>query len=70
MSIDIEKFDKLPDAVKKEFQKTLLQWQEKLKIEKCQKNFLSFVKHVWPDFIEGYHHKEVAKKFNEIAEGK
>ena len=70
MSIDIEKFDKLPDPVKKEFQKTLLQWQEKLKVEKCQKNFLSFVKHVWPDFIEGYHHKEVAKKFNEIAEGK
>ena len=30
MSIDIEKFDKLPDAVKQEFQKTLLQWQEKL----------------------------------------
>ena len=70
MTIDIEKFDKLPDPVKKEFQKTLLQWQEKLKVEKCQKNFLSFVKHVWPDFIEGYHHKEVAKKFNEIAEGK
>ena len=70
MSIDIEKFHKLPDPVKKEFQKTLLQWQEKLKVEKCQKNFLSFVKHVWPDFIEGYHHKEVAKKFNEIAEGK
>ena len=70
MSIDIEKFDKLPDAVKKEFQKTLLQWQEKLKVEKCRKDFLSFVKHVWPDFIEGYHHKEVAKKFNEIAEGK
>ena len=34
MAIDIEKFDKLPDAVKQEFQKTLLQWQEKLKIEK------------------------------------
>ena len=21
-----------------------------------------FVKHVWPDFIEGRHHKDVAKK--------
>ena len=40
MSIDIEKFDKLPDPVKKEFQKTLLQWQEKLKVEKCQKNLM------------------------------
>jgi hypothetical protein len=29
-----------------------------------------FVKHVWPDFIEGDHHKIVAEKFNQIAEGK
>ena len=31
---------------------------------------MAFVKHVWPDFVEGRHHKDVAKKFNEIAEGK
>ena len=31
---------------------------------------MSFVKHVWPDFIEGSHHKIVAEKFNQIAEGK
>ena len=31
---------------------------------------MAFVKHVWPDFIEGKHHKQVAKKFNEIATGK
>ena len=31
---------------------------------------MSFVKHVWPDFIEGKHHKEIAKKFNELSNGK
>ena len=31
---------------------------------------MAFVKHVWPDFIEGSHHKQVAKKFNDIANGK
>jgi len=70
MSIDLEKFNKLPDPVRKEFQKTLLQWQEAIKVEKAQKNFLHFVKHVWPEFIEGNHHKEVAEKFNQIAQGK
>ena len=28
---------------------------------------MAFVKHVWPDFIEGKHHKQVAQKFNDIA---
>ena len=31
---------------------------------------MAFVKHVWPDFIEGKHHQQIADKFNEIATGK
>ncbi len=34
------------------------------------KNFLSFVKYVWPEFIEGSHHKIINKKFNDLAKGK
>ena len=30
--------------------------------ESCQGDFLSFVKHLWPDFIEGRHHKIIADK--------
>ena len=33
-------------------------------------NFLSFVKYVWPEFIEGSHHKIINKKFNDLAKGK
>ena len=34
------------------------------------KNFLSFVKYVWPEFIEGSHHRIINKKFNDLAQGK
>ena len=34
------------------------------------KNFLSFVKYVWPEFIQGSHHKIINKKFNDLANGK
>ena len=38
--------------------------------EKARTDFLHFVKMVWPDFIDGYHHRIMAKKFEEIAQGK
>ena len=38
--------------------------------EASQNDFMTFCKAVWPEFIEGRHHKKMAKKFNEIAEGK
>ena len=43
---------------------------EKKKGSQVKSDFLSFVKHVWPEFIEGSHHKIIADKFNKIAEGK
>ena len=39
-------------------------------LEQCRKDFLFYVKQVWPDFIQGPHHKIIAKKFEEIATGK
>tara|TARA_R110002020_G_scaffold11870_6_gene44160 strand:- start:3700 stop:5163 length:1464 start_codon:yes stop_codon:yes gene_type:complete len=39
------------------------------KQEKGQNDFLSFVKDVWPDFVEGYHHKVYAEKLNRVARG-
>ena len=70
MKIDIEKIKKLPPDVRKDFMKTYLQFQEKKKENKIHSDFMSFVKHVWPEFIEGSHHKIVAEKFNQLAEGK
>ncbi len=39
------------------------------KQENTQADFMKFVKTVWPEFIEGNHHKIYAEKLNRIANG-
>ena len=39
-------------------------------LDAAEKNFIPFVRHVWPDFISGFHHKKIAKKFEDIKSGK
>ena len=39
------------------------------KNERCQNNFLTFVKTVWPDFIAGRHHHIIAEKLERVASG-
>jgi predicted phage terminase large subunit-like protein len=62
--------DKLPPDAQKEFLKLAMKLSEKTKQSKVHDSFLDFVKHVWPEFIEGKHHKKIADKFNQIASGK
>ena len=50
--------------------RTFLLYSEKKNEHKIQNDFMSFVKHVWPDFVEGRHHQIIANKFNRLAEGK
>jgi predicted phage terminase large subunit-like protein len=38
--------------------------------EEAQESFGRFVKVMWPGFIDGRHHKVMARKFEEIAQGK
>ena len=61
--------EKLPPDAQKEFLRLAMKLDEKTKQETVNKDFLSFVKHVWPQFIEGKHHKKIADKFNKIAKG-
>ena len=37
--------------------------------EKARVDFLSFVRHVWPAFIAGKHHKVMAEAFERVAKG-
>ena len=65
-NIDISK---LPPDIRRQFKRLRVMYAEK-KIQNLAKNdFLSFVKCVWPEFIEGSHHRHVAKKFNKLAKG-
>ena len=61
--------DKLPPDVRKEFMKYAIKLSQKKKENKVKNDFLAFVKHVWPEFIEGKHHTEIAEKFNRLASG-
>ena len=36
-------------------------------LEDAKDNFLSFVRFIWPQFICGYHHKEMAKQFERLV---
>jgi len=38
--------------------------------QRCQDDFLEYVKSQWPDFISGAHHRRIAKLFEDIAAGK
>jgi predicted phage terminase large subunit-like protein len=70
--MDVNNIDisKLPADVRKEFKTLQVMHAEKKIQNKAQNDFMSFVKCVWPEFIEGSHHRHIAKKFNDLAEGK
>jgi predicted phage terminase large subunit-like protein len=62
--------DSLPVNEQEQLAAQMNEYQASLKREKAQVNFMSFVQMMWPGFIHGRHHKVMAKKFEEIAEGK
>ena len=64
-----DQLNNLPEETKKEYLKTVLLLEEKKKQEAIRQDFLSFLKHMWPSFIEGEHHKIMADKFNKVASG-
>jgi len=72
MNIDLitEKISKLPINEQEAFFESLAEYESSLKREKAQVDFTKFVKEMWPGFIDGRHHKVMANKFQEIAEGK
>ena len=67
INIDI---NKLPVEAKKEFLRYKIKLEEKRKESAIKNDFMSFVKYVWPDFIEGSHHKIMGEKFNRVSQGK
>ena len=60
--------EQYPDATKE-----LIELTEALRTKQLQRNgaesFLTYVKHMWPDFIEGRHHQIFAEKLEQVARG-
>ena len=70
MNLEKINISKLPADVRKTYKRYLVMHAEKKIQNRAKEDFLSFVKCVWPDFIEGSHHRHIAKKFNDLATGK
>jgi len=60
----------LPAHIRRTYKQLQVLHAEKQIQNKAKSDFLSFVKCVWPDFIEGSHHRHISQKFNDLAEGK
>lgn len=65
-----ELIGKLPRAEQEKLLEQVGQYRDAVVREKAQASFMGFVKEMWPGFIHGRHHALMAKKFEEIAEGK
>ena len=53
--------------------KEILQLQERLDLlnarESCRDSFMEYIRHIWPSFIEGEHHRLIADKLTRVAKG-
>ena len=58
-----------PLEVRLQAAELLEQAKEAKDIEKAQTTYMGFVRHMWPAFIEGRHHKIMAEAFERIARG-
>ena len=59
----------LTDAELEALAKHLDKFKELHERDEYQGNFLKFVKHVWPSFIAGNHHRIFAEKLEKVARG-
>jgi predicted phage terminase large subunit-like protein len=64
-----EQIEKLPADIRKDYRKYYLMLHEKKTKNEINNDFLKFVKSVWPDFIQGEHHKKISDQFNRLAKG-
>jgi len=62
--------DKLPAHELDKLKRQVAEYKIALEREKCQDSFMAYVKKMWPGFIHGRHHAVLAKKFEDVANGK
>jgi predicted phage terminase large subunit-like protein len=65
----LNRIKSLPDDEKAELLSLIEELNQAKNRVSAQTDFLSFVKVVWPAFIEGEHHKVMSDAFNRIADG-
>ena len=66
----IKSFDALSDDEQKRALLLISKWKNIKSQEKCQIDFLEFIKYLWDGVILGRHHKILADKLNRVSQGK
>ena len=66
----IKSFDALSEDEQKRALLLINKWKNIKSQEKCQTDFLEFVKYLWDGVILGRHHKILADKLNRVSQGK
>jgi predicted phage terminase large subunit-like protein len=68
--LDINKINQIADIkVRRQLKLDILNSAKKKQEALIRSDFLTFVKYIWPEFIEGDHHKTIADKFNRFKSG-
>ena len=62
--------DKLPSDVRAQYKRFKVMHAEKKIQRKAKDDFMSFTKAVWPEFIEGAHHRVIEQNLNDLANKK
>jgi predicted phage terminase large subunit-like protein len=65
-----ELLERVPAAEQEALLTQVVEYKDALEREKNYGSFMYYVKTMWPGFVHGRHHALMAKKFEEIAEGK
>ena len=68
--LTVQDINKITDPIeRKKLKIQIIQREQRKELKQVRTKFLPFVKKMWPDFIEGSHHTEIAEKFNKLATG-
>ena len=68
--LTVQDINKIEDPIeRKKIKVQIIQRHQRKELKQIRTNFLTFVKKMWPDFIEGSHHETIADKFNKLATG-
>lgn len=62
--------NKVPEHDLEKIKRHVGEYKAAVEREKCQDSFMAYVKKMWPGFIHGRHHAVLAKKFEDVANGK
>lgn len=59
----------IPEDILKQYAMLLEKQKKYISSDRARADFMAYTKSVWPEFVEGNHHKVMAEKFNKLATG-